>query len=207
MRVVRFTGGPLETRGYLVADDASRAAIQVDAPAGVAPAVAAELRRGGLTLVALVNTHGPWDHIGDNVAIREATGTPLLAHRGDADLLRAPHAFGFPLERPIPPSEPDRWIEEGDVIEAGSLRFRVLHTPGHSPGGVCLYEPAHEVLFSGDTLFDGSYGRTDLPGASERRMWESLIRLAALPPATRVWPGHGEPTTIGAQPWLTALAR
>lgn len=207
VRVERFTGGPVGTHGYLVWDEGARTAIQVDAPYDVAPGVLAALARESLTLIALVDTHGHWDHIGDSEALRRATGAPLLIHSADASLLAAPHAYGYPLPRPIAPHRADRFLAEAEALTVGSAEFRVLHTPGHTPGGICLYAAGADLLLSGDTLFDGSYGRTDLPGASERDMWESLIRLSALPPATRVCPGHGDETTIGAQAWLTGLAR
>lgn len=204
---MQFCGGPVATNGWLLGDPGAGEAMVVDAPWGMADAAMADAQRRGVRITVLVNTHGHWDHIGDNAVLRARTGAPLLAHRLDAELLAHPHADGFTLPQEIYPITPDRWIGEGDVVAVGTMTFAVLATPGHSPGGICLHEPRERVLLSGDTLFDGAYGRTDLAGSNERAMWESLLRLAALPADTRVYPGHGDPTTIGDQTWLTNLAR
>ncbi len=205
MIVQPLTGGPLDTNGWLIGDGAG-AAILADAPRDAASAVRAALARRGWTLSAIVLTHGHWDHIGDVAALVAATHAPVFAHAGDRDMLSRPDGLGGALPFEIAPVTPDRWLAEGDRVACGTGTFTVLHTPGHSPGGICLYDPGSAILVAGDTLFDGAYGRTDLPGASERRMWESLLRLSKLPPATRVLPGHGPETTIGAQSWLTSLA-
>jgi glyoxylase-like metal-dependent hydrolase (beta-lactamase superfamily II) len=203
--IARFTGGPIGTNGWLVGDESAAEAMIVDAPWGMGAFAMAEAKSRGWRITSLVNTHGHWDHIGDDAILRAGTGAPLLAHRGDADLLLHPRAAGMSLPQPIFPVTPDRWLEDGEVVPVGGLSFTVLATPGHSAGGICLHAPHQQVLFSGDTLFDGAYGRTDLPGASEAAMWRSLLRLAALPHATRVYPGHGDETTIGAQAWLNRL--
>ncbi len=206
MFIMQVTGGPIQTHGYLVADEATGEAMQVDAPWGVADAVMAEVGRRGLRIVAIINTHGHWDHIGDNARFKALTGAPLYAHPLDAPLLKKPSTYGQPLPYTIEPTTPDRLLEHGQVVTVGRLSFTILHTPGHTPGGVCLFGAGVRALFSGDTLFDGSYGRTDLPGASERDIWSSLLHLAALPPDTAVYPGHGDTTSIGAQSWLVQLA-
>ena len=198
-------GPPVATNGYLVGDTASGEAIVVDAPRGAADALAREAGRRNLRVVALVDTHGHFDHIADNRALLERTGAAvLLAHPLEARRLADPQAL-FPLPFDIPPTTPTRLIDEGDVVHAGRWSFTVLHTPGHSEGGLCLHCPEAGLLLSGDMLFRGTFGRTDFPGGDEEAMQNSLARLAALPAETVVLPGHGPATTIEAErPWITA---
>jgi hydroxyacylglutathione hydrolase len=200
-----FVAGPIGAVAYLVGDEAAGEAMVVDAPDGVTDRVVAAARERGLRIVLLVSTHGHWDHIQDNAALQQATGAPLAVHAADASLLERPTTAPFQLPFRVPPSKPDRLLAEGDVVAIGSLRFRVLNTPGHTPGCVCLYEPDQSVLLAGDTLFAGSYGRTDLPGGDDEVMAVTLARLSELPPETIVYPGHGPATTIGAEAWLRDL--
>ena len=117
-------------------------------------------------------------------------------------ILRSPELTVFRLFFPIEGVKPDKFLSEGDTVDAGELHFRVIHTPGHTPGGICLHDPHASLLISGDTLFQGSIGNLSFPGADAEAMWTSLDKLAALPPETKVYPGHGEATTIGAEHWL-----
>jgi glyoxylase-like metal-dependent hydrolase (beta-lactamase superfamily II) len=189
-----------------VADEESSEAMVIDAPVDCTQDIVADAANRGLRIVRVVNTHGHWDHVGDNVALTQATGGELLAPEDDAEMLANPAARLMQLPFELPPSTPDRTFKEGDVIELGRYRFRVLHTPGHTPGSSCLWEEDEDVLFSGDTLFDQGMGRTDLPGGDENQMYDSLRRLAdLLPPSTRVFPGHGPDTTIEDQGWLLRL--
>ena len=104
----------------------------------------------------------------------------------------------------ITPTKADRYLNDGDMLHLGRYVFTVWHTPGHSPGGVVLYEPTTNTLIGGDTLFPNGHGRIDIPGADQAAMYRSLTRLATLPPETTVYTGHGDPTTIGAElPWLS----
>ena len=202
MLLLTFAGGPIGANAYLVADEDSGEAIVVDAPDGVTSRLVAAAAERGLRIVLLVSTHGHWDHIQDNAALREATGAPLAVHAADAEMLENPSAAPFRLPFAIPACKPDRLLAADEVLSIGSLRFRVLSTPGHTPGCVCLHEPDQGVLLAGDTLFAGSYGRTDLLGGDDAEMARTLGRLATLPPETRVYPGHGPATTIGAERWL-----
>lgn len=195
MRVRRLTLGPLDTNCWLVDDGAGGPVLVVD-PADEAASILAAL--DGAEVAAIVLTHGHFDHL---AAVRElvaATGASLVVHGADAGNITSATGTGaamFGFDASSPPA--DRTVEEGDTIEAGDAVLTVLHTPGHTPGGICLLGEGH--LLSGDTLFAGSIGRTDFPGGDMLTMRASIARLAGLPDETRVHPGHGPETTIGRE--------
>ncbi|MHB0870441.1 MAG: MBL fold metallo-hydrolase [Chloroflexota bacterium] len=205
MSVIRFTGGPLDTNGYLVLDDQARLAVIVDAPWGITDRVMEEIRQKSLQVACLVLTHGHWDHVADATALAAAAGTVIAAHPLEIPRLEAPAETLYEVPFEIPSTHPEMLLEEGAILDVGALHFHLLHTPGHSPGAICLYEPERKWLFSGDTLFHHGYGRTDLPGASDDEMWRSLARLAALPEDVRVLSGHGPETSIGQESWLKRI--
>lgn len=207
MQIETFPTGPLPTNAYLVADEETNDAWIIDAPPDSAAVVLAEVTKRGYTVTLLINTHGHWDHIADNAALQAGTNAPLLIHEADEPMIRAPGRMGNYLPN-ITPTAADRYLNDGDMLHLGRYIFTVWHTPGHSPGGVVLYEPTTNTLIGGDTLFPNGHGRIDIPGADRQAMHRSLVRLATLPPETTVYPGHGDPTTIGAElPWMTRLAR
>jgi len=195
MNVERLVLGQLDTNCWLVSDEAGGPLIVID------PAAEEEkLRRAiaGREVAAIVLTHAHADHLGALHALREA-GVPLLVHAADAlavtDAERNLATF-LGTEAPVDP--PDRVLEDDDIVEAGELALHVIHTPGHTPGGICLFAEDH--LFAGDTLFAGSVGRSDLPGGDGRVLASSIAeKLAPLPDDTRVHPGHGPDTTIGRE--------
>lgn len=195
----RFASGPIDTNAYLVGDEQSGEAMVVDAPWEVTRQVVAAAQRAGLRIATIVMTHGHWDHIADARTLQQATEAPIAVHAGDAEMLRRPESRLVALPFTIPPVEPARLLEDGDEVEVGGLHWRVIHTPGHTPGGICLYEAGQGILLAGDTLFPGGYGRVDLPEADPRAMAGSLRRLLELPDTTLVYPGHGVETTIGAE--------
>jgi glyoxylase-like metal-dependent hydrolase (beta-lactamase superfamily II) len=198
--------GPLQSNSYLLADEVTREAALFD-PGMESESVADILARERLTVTAIVNTHGHFDHVFGNAYFKAKTGAPLLMHRADLDLVKRLEEqslyFGF---RATPSPPPDRFLEEGDEVRVGGIRLRVRHTPGHSPGGICLVTDG--TAFVGDTLFAGSIGRTDLPGGSAETLLTSIReKLLTLPDDTVIYPGHGPATTIGHErrhnPFLT----
>ena len=193
--------GPIATNVYVLADDRSNEAIAIDTATPCLAWISEELAERGWTLKLIVSTHGHWDHIGDNAAVADHTGANIAVHPLDRERLADPKPLWAPFE--IPPSMPAVELAEGDEIRFGAIRLRVLHTPGHTEGSVCLYSPDLGRLFSGDTLFAGGWGRVDLPGGSAEQMVESLGRLAGLDDPLGVLPGHGPATTIGRErPWM-----
>jgi glyoxylase-like metal-dependent hydrolase (beta-lactamase superfamily II) len=202
LQIQRFADRMFAENCYLVHRSTGSRAMVID-PGLQADDVLAEVQSRGLTVEWIVNTHGHIDHVAGNRRVADATGARLILHPGDAALLRALpqqktmiEEMGLPLPVEIRESpEPDAWFEDGGVFEFDEVRFEVLHTPGHSPGGVCL---RHEgTVFVGDTLFQGSIGRTDLTGGSMPQLVRSIREnLFRLPGDTVCWPGHGEPTTV-----------
>ena len=209
LRVETYEVGPLENNTYLVVDDAGREAVLVDPSMG-SETLAARIRELGVRLTAVVNTHGHFDHIFHNALFAEEFGAPVLLHEGDLELLRGveSHAalFGFRARKG---PEPSAFLRPGQTLAVGSGTLRVIHTPGHSPGGVCLV--GEGFVLAGDTLFAQSIGRTDLPGGDFDTLVRSIRReLYTLPDATEVLPGHGPSTLIGYEkrhnPFVKGLA-
>ncbi len=151
----------------------------------------------------IIITHSHWDHISDTAIVKEKFGAQVYVHPLDAGNLENPGSDGLPLMEPITGVVPDVLVQEGDVITIGSLKWGVIHTPGHARGAICLYCKEQNTLISGDTIFKGSIGNLSLPTSNEEDMWKSLPKLAALPAETIVYPGHGPSTTIGQESWLS----
>lgn len=203
MIIRAFPSGPFETNAYVVACPQTKAAAIVDPAPDSFKAITAYIEKEQLNPVALLITHSHWDHIGDAATIVNQYKIPVFIHRLDVDNLKSPGADGLPCWLDIPGVTPTRLIDENDSIPIGTLIFKVIHTPGHTPGGVCFYCQEEKTLLSGDTLFKGTIGNLSFPTARPSLMWPSLAKLAALPPDTHVFPGHGEPTTIGTEKWLS----
>jgi glyoxylase-like metal-dependent hydrolase (beta-lactamase superfamily II) len=193
--------GPIATNVHVLADPRSREAIAIDTATPSLRWIADELAARAWTLKLIVSTHGHWDHIGDNAAVAAHTGADIAVHPLDRDRLTNPQPVFAPFA--IPPSVPAVELAEGGIVRFGEIRLRVLHTPGHTEGSICLLSEGDRLLFSGDTLFAAGWGRVDLPGGDEGQMAESLARLSTLEDHIGVLPGHGRTTTIGAErAWL-----
>ncbi len=198
--VETVVNAPFMENSYVVGDEESREALLID-PGGDAEAIAAVLARHQLKPIAIVNTHAHIDHVAGVAEAKQRFGVPFYLHSADRDWLQAlptqARMFGFPAAA-IPDVE--RWLGDGDEIRLGSVLCRVIHTPGHTPGGCCLYFPAQRLLITGDTLFQGSIGRTDLPGGSLEELLSSIrTKLFPLGDEVVFHSGHGEPSTLGEE--------
>ena len=206
MELIHRVVGPLATNVYVLADPVSREAVAIDTAIPSLDWIGSELAERSWTLRLIVSTHGHWDHVGDNAPLAAHTGARIAVHPLDRHHLTDPRPLYAPW--PIPPSVPAVDLEEGGEIRFDGIRLRVLHTPGHTEGSVCLLDEDGGHLYSGDTLFAGAWGRVDLPGGSAEQLVASLSRLSRLDDALRVLPGHGPATSIGRErPWLDVVAR
>lgn len=190
--------GPLETNCYIYFCPETRECAVID-PGAEADQIFPLIAHLNLKPVIILNTHGHVDHTGANVEIKDRYQAPIAMHQDDLPLLEESIQLEFGLmlgAKPTP--RPDRLLIDGDEVRVGQTSLKVIHTPGHSPGSVCFYTPG--ILFSGDTLFCGGVGRTDLPGGSWKDLIRSLrTRVLTYPEETVVLPGHGPRTTIGEE--------
>lgn len=190
--------GPIQSNCYILGCERTREALVID-PGGDADRILIALAKDKLRCLYIINTHGHFDHSADNKRLKEVTGAQLLIHPADAPMIlnqsRSGGMWGIPIDNSPPP---DQYLGEGDVITLGDISLKVLHTPGHSPGGISLV--TDKIVFVGDTLFAGSIGRTDFPGGD----YEGLLRnvknkIFTLGDEVVVYPGHGPKTTVGRE--------
>lgn len=197
--VKRLPVGLILTNCYIVGCEETKEGAIID-PGGDAELILAAVEELGLTIKYVINTHGHFDHTLANKEVVEATGAKLAIHRADASLLKMGGGaawFGFRAD--ANPS-PDLFLEKGDVVILGKVKLKVLHTPGHSPGSISLYNEEEGMIFDGDVLFKMGIGRTDLPGGDYHTLIETIKnKLLTLPDETTVYSGHGPPTTIGQE--------
>jgi glyoxylase-like metal-dependent hydrolase (beta-lactamase superfamily II) len=192
--------GDLAVNCYVVGSEEKKEAAVID-PGDDLPMILAALEEKNLKLKYILFTHAHFDHIGAAKDLQEKTGAKILLGRGDEAVLKSTDQqaafFGMP---PVPRQERYGFLDEGDEVVMGDLRLRVIETPGHSPGGVSFYVENEGVVFTGDTLFWGSIGRTDLPASDHSAILASLkVKLGVLPDDTKVYPGHEAPTSIGLE--------
>ena len=197
MIVKKLEVGPFASNCYIVGSEANKEGVIID-PGADAEEILKNVKKLGLNTKLIVLTHGHIDHVGALKEVKDATGAEVAIHTDEAESLQERSlATLFGLSYPTPPP-PDRLLKGGDSIDIGDLHLLVLHTPGHSPGGICLL--GEGVVFSGDTLFNFGIGRYDLPGGSGSQLMNSIhTKLMILPDNTIVYPGHGPATTIGTE--------
>lgn len=201
----RMEVGPFAANCYIVGCATSKEGAVID-PGGDGPAIIARCRELGLSIKIIINTHGHIDHVGANKELKEAFNVPVAAHEADFPLYRSQRSGVAFFMGKAEASPPDMAIKEGDMLELGSLKSKIMETPGHTLGSLTLEIGGN--LFAGDTLFAGSIGRTDLPGGSYRQIIESIKnKILIYNDETTVFPGHGPPTSVGKErrfnPFLT----
>jgi glyoxylase-like metal-dependent hydrolase (beta-lactamase superfamily II) len=206
MRLESLVVPPLDNDVYLLLDEATKEAAVIDV--GLAARdLQAKAQDLGVKITTILNTHGHADHTADDASLKEATGAKLGIFEVDAYRLeRNSKESRWFLPAPPALATPDLLLKEGTEIKIGGLSLRTLHTPGHTEGSCCFHIASEGLLFSGDTLFAGSCGRTDVLGGSPAKMVQSLRRLYTLPADTRVLPGHGPETVLGRETWIENLA-
>ncbi len=197
--------GMLGSNVYLMYTESGGDALIVDPGFRDARPIQQALSAHALHLRMIINTHGHFDHVAGNQALVRS-GVELAIHPDDCDLLReggGGPALGYLIAHS---PEPSQFLEDGDEIRIGAMTLQVIHTPGHTPGSLCLYHAESHTLLTGDTLFAGGIGRTDLPGGNAYALKQSLKRLKALPEQTKIYPGHGPRTILADElktnPWL-----
>jgi len=203
MQMISLTVGPLSTNCYILVCKKSRESVIIDPGFNKIDEelVLEKIREQGLRIKYIINTHGHLDHISGNAKVKEETKAIIAVHHYDAERhtdQKKNLSRMLGLNIISPPA--DLVLQDGDRLKVGQLEIQVLHTPGHTPGSISLYLEEEKIVFTGDTLFAGSIGRTDLPGSSYEKLISSIKRkLFTLPDETRVCPGHGPETTIGVE--------
>jgi glyoxylase-like metal-dependent hydrolase (beta-lactamase superfamily II) len=202
LRIESFVVPPLANNVYILYEDGSDTGIVIDVAMG-ANSIISRLRELGIRANLIVNTHGHTDHTAEDQLLRSSTVARLAIHEFDAYRLALEDEASEQLGIEKMPIESDIQLVDGQDIRVGpKISLKVIHTPGHTEGSICLYDEKRGQLFSGDTLFAKGYGRTDGMGADPEAMISSLKKLFALPGSTEVYPGHGEFTTIQDETWI-----
>ena len=206
MIIEKLDLGSFASNCYIVGAESNKEGIVID-PGAEADLILGRVEALGLRLKFIVLTHPHRDHIGALREVKEASGAVVAIHADDAEALQIPPSRSMPGHSHSLPPPPGRLLKDGDNLEFGDQYLLVLHTPGHSPGGICLL--GEGVLFSGDTLFNLGIGRFDMRGGNGRQLMTSIYtKLMVLPDSTLVYPGHGPETTIGSErQWNPFLRR
>lgn len=202
MRIEIFPSGPVQTNTLLLICEVTKEAAVVDPAFGAGELILSFVKNHALRGKKILLTHSHWDHIADLKLVADSWDAEIYVHPDDAGNVESPGSDGLSAPITIESTMPTHLVREGDRITVGKSVWEVIETPGHTPGGICFYDAKEGVLLSGDTLFQHSYGRLDLPTATPTAMIGSLEKLAKLPPSTVVYPGHGPKTTIGEEEWI-----
>lgn len=208
MKVQTITVGPFQVNCYLVWDEESGDGVIID-PGAEAGTIIAKVKESGCTPKAILLTHGHGDHIAAVAEIKDEYHLPLYIGKGEEELLENPSAnVSAMFSQPIVAPPADKLLGDEEIVSAGTMQLKTFSTPGHSPGGVCYLHERRAILFCGDTLFQGSIGRTDFPGCSHSKLINSIeTKILTLPDEVVCFPGHGPATTVGAErtgnPFLT----
>jgi glyoxylase-like metal-dependent hydrolase (beta-lactamase superfamily II) len=199
MEVIPIEAGPLATIGYLVIDDETRKAAAIDVPLASTNTYINLIKEKNAELTVILLTHTHWDHTGETSELKQITNAQILCHKDDEYRLIDPMKYSiYKLPFELKGEKADKYIENKDIIKIGNIELEVLHTPGHTEGGVCFVNHSEKVVFAGDTLFSGSIGRTDFPGGDFDTIINSIKnQLFTLGDDYVVYSGHGEATTIG----------
>jgi len=190
MFIKQMSVGPMNVCCYLVACQSTKKGAVID-PGGDEDRILAAVEQEGITVEYIINTHGHLDHVCGNGKIKQETGASIIMFQTDKEFFERPEVRQYFSGLGLKESPPvDKTVKDGDVITIGNEALKVLHTPGHTPGGMCLYNPPN--LFTGDTLFVGGVGRTDFPGGDTATLMKAIQeKVLTLPPDTVIWPGHG----------------
>lgn len=211
MTISNFVGKIFETNTWLVSQKDGFNFICIDPSYGVAEQVLEFLEKTHSKLLYIINTHGHFDHIAENILLKEKTGAKIALCEKELENIKLQnwlmekakqlmhHPQKDEIMKKLGDFKIDVYLKNGDVLKMDGIEFKIIETPGHTVGSICLYCEKEGLVFTGDTLFAGTYGRLDLPQAKPEKMNESLKKLASLPPETKVYPGHGNKTTIGEE--------
>lgn len=202
-----FVCGPIQNNTFVIADEKNKKALVIDPAFGSYNKIKNYLKEKNFKLEKILLTHGHWDHITDVSLLKDDFECLVYLHKLDLFLVEKPQKPSFFSEITIPNLKPDILLEGNEKIKLGDIEILVIHTPGHTPGSVCYYVEKEKVLFSGDTLFKGSYGRVDSPYSNSQDMIKSLKLLSKLPKDVKVYPGHGSDTTIGKEDWIESAEK
>lgn len=194
MIIKKLIVGDIQTNCYMVADENTFEAAIID-PGGEVEAIEGIVRASKFIPRCIISTHGHFDHVLGVKKLQKSFQIPFYLHKEDSPMVDGSHSrLAASMGIEVDSLTADKFLADGDIISVGKIRLKVIHTPGHSKGGICLY--SDKVLFSGDTLFAGDVGRTDLVGGSTEELKNSLKKLFELPASTKVYPGHGPETDI-----------